>query len=285
MSGDVRGILVGTDGSDVGKDAVDHAARLAARHGVPLTILHAHEFPYGYYSVLGAIYPPTMVEEERRAATGFLTTETDRVRDEFPGIPEVHGLFVDGNATRALVENSSSASVTVVGSRGAGGFERLMVGAVSSQVAAHAEGVVLIVPGGDGRPDDAPVVVGSDGSAGAAGALRFAIGEALARGATLTVARFHTPSDERGADDAAEEMAGLADWLSKEHPGLKAKTRAMPDASAAHGLAELSEDASLTVVGSRGRGGFAGLLLGSVSGTLLHNARGPVAVVHESARS
>lgn len=279
MSGVARVVLVGTDGSDAGKAAVDHAARVALRDGVPLEILHAYQPPYGYYTMAGAVFPMTELEEWRRAAGVFLAGEADRVREEFPGLVDVRVLLGHGGAAGLLVEHSGTAAVTVVGSRGSGGFAGLLLGSVSAQVAAHAEGVVEILHAGETEREGAPVVIGHDGSGPAAAALRFAVGEALARDVPLTVVRFCEPDEEAVT---AAVMAETAALLAGEHPGLKVEARVISEQGPSEGLAELSREAGLTVVGTRGRGGFAGLLLGSVSQALLHHAGGPLAVVHEN---
>ncbi|GLZ78083.1 universal stress protein UspA [Actinorhabdospora filicis] len=281
MSGDAQVILVGSDGSTAGKTAVDHAARIAARDHATLEILHAYQHPYGYYSMLGAVYPVSESEEWRRAAAEFLTAEAERVSKEFPDVPEVRVTLVQGGAALSLVDASRTAVLTVVGARGAGGFAQLLLGAVSTQVAGHAHGVVEVVHEGDGERDRSPVVVGYDGSDASALALRFAVGEAVARGVRLIVARFYDSAFDNAAERAQEAMAAVKTRLASEHPGLEVEALALVGENAAYGLAELSRDAGLTVVGSRGHGGFTGLLLGSVSQGLLHHAHGPVAVVHE----
>lgn len=281
MSGDVQVVLVGSDGSAAGKAAVDHAARIAMRDHIPLEILHAYQHPYGYYSMLGAVYPVSESEEWRKTASEYLAAEAERVRKEFPDVPEVRAMLVQGGAALLLIDHSHSAVITVVGARGAGGFAQLMLGSVSAQVAAHAHGVVEIVHEDDTEREGAPVVVGYDGSDESALALRFAVGEAVARGVMLSVVRFYDPAFDHAAERAGEAVTAVAALLTSEHPGLKVEARAIPGENAAYGLASLSREAGLTVVGSRGHGGFAGLLLGSVSQGLLHHANGPVAVVHE----
>jgi nucleotide-binding universal stress UspA family protein len=106
---------------------------------------------------------------------------------------------------------------------------------------------------------DGRVVVGVDGSSASQAALRYAAGQAAARGTMLRA------------------VAGL----TGEFPDLPVERRLIRERAAPARLAA-SSDAALTVVGSRGRGGFTGLPLGSVSHQVLHHAAGPVAVVHAS---
>lgn len=143
------------------------------------------------------------------------------------------------------------------------------------------------------------IVVGVDGSPGAQRALEWAVREAKLRGADLTVAHVHSLSraafytaysaaeDEQTLHAAADRvrreterlLAQAVDGLGDLVDGVNVKQVAVPGDHAARELVTLSADADLLVVGSRGRGGFTGLLLGSVSQQSLHHATCPVAVV------
>jgi nucleotide-binding universal stress UspA family protein len=140
---------------------------------------------------------------------------------------------------------------------------------------------------------EGPVLVGYDGSGGALAALAFGVREALDRKVPLIVAhvywedqdiRHPAPANPAlAAARTAEQLLNDAVELPMEqHPELEVKTLPIHSRNADHALVEESARAGLTVVGCRGRGGFAGLLLGSVSRTLVHHAAGPVAVVHPS---
>jgi nucleotide-binding universal stress UspA family protein len=141
----MSGILVGVDGSGHSQRALEWAMREAAVHHLPLTVLTVHEAVRGYYSSM-AVYPddPARTEEARVAAQA----ETDKVlagldgpRPELVTVKAVHGFVVE-----ELINAGKDADMLVVGSRGAGGFTRLMMGSVASQVAHHALCPVLIVP-------------------------------------------------------------------------------------------------------------------------------------------
>jgi nucleotide-binding universal stress UspA family protein len=141
----MSGILVGVDGSGHSQLALAWAMHEAAIRHVPLTVLTVHEAVRGYYSDM-AIYPddPARTEDARVAAQA----ETDKVlagldgpRPESVTVKAVHGFVVD-----ELINAGKDADMLVVGSRGAGGFTRLMMGSVASQVAQHAYCPVLIVP-------------------------------------------------------------------------------------------------------------------------------------------
>jgi len=144
----MSGIIVGVDGSGHSQRALEWAVREAAIRHVPLTVLTVHEAVRGYYSGL-AVYPedPVQTEEARVAAQA----ETDKVLAGLEGphpesvtVKAVHGFPVE-----ELISASQDADMIVLGSRGAGGFTRLMLGSTAGQVAQHTHCPVLIVPAED----------------------------------------------------------------------------------------------------------------------------------------
>ena len=141
----MSGIIVGVDGSGHSRRALEFGMKEAAIRRVPLTVLTVHEAVRGYYSS-AAVFPddPDRTEEARQAAQ----VETDKVLAELDGprpdsvtVKAVHGFPV-----QELINAGQDADMLVLGSRGAGGFARLMMGSVTSQVARHAHCPVLIVP-------------------------------------------------------------------------------------------------------------------------------------------
>jgi nucleotide-binding universal stress UspA family protein len=178
----------------------------------------------------------------------------------------------------------------VVGSRGLGGVSGLLLGSVAVALAAHASCPMVVVRGED-RPDaaDLPVGIGVDGSPTSEAALAFAFEAAAVRGVGLVAV--HTWADV----EFRPGMAPLVDWSSiaedeevvlaerlagwsTKYPDVPVRRVVQRD-GAATALVELSRDAQLVVVGSRGRGQLSGLLLGSVSHGVLHRSHCPVAVV------
>ena len=141
----MSGIIVGVDGSGHSQRALECAMKEAAIRNVPLTVLTVHEAIRGYYGHM-AMYPddPDRTEEARKAAQA----ETDEVlaglagpRPDSVTVKAVHGFPVE-----ELLNAGKDADMIVLGSRGAGGFTRLMMGSVAGQVAQHAHCPVLIVP-------------------------------------------------------------------------------------------------------------------------------------------
>ena len=141
----MSGIIVGVDGSGHSQRALKFAMKEAVIRQMPLTVLTVHEAVRGYYSG-AAIYPddPIRTEEARSAAQA----ETDKVLAGLDGphpesvtVKAVHGFPVE-----ELINAGRDADMLVLGSRGAGGFTRLMMGSTADQVSRHAHCPVLIVP-------------------------------------------------------------------------------------------------------------------------------------------
>jgi nucleotide-binding universal stress UspA family protein len=266
---------VGVDGSTPSHAAVEWAAADARRRRLPLRLVHVCEQRRG--SAEGLKY-----------CEGTLEAAADRARAA--GAQEVVSELLEGNVVEALLGQAVTGDCVVLGSRGVGGFAGLALGSVGLAVAGHAEGPVVVVRAGAETAGHGKIVVGDDGSDTAREALRYAVEQARARDATLLVvyawsqpmlATYGPQFTDLFTDtfdedrDAAQERLDI--WAS-EYPDVRfegSQVRAHPVAA----LADASASAELVVVGSRGRGGFAAAVLGSVSHGLLHHAVCPVAVV------
>jgi nucleotide-binding universal stress UspA family protein len=203
---------------------------------------------------------------------------------------EIDGELVTGAAAAVLIDAARTADLVVVGDRGLGGFGSLLIGSVAVQLAAHATRPVLVARG-RGRPGG-PVLVGVDGSPANDPAVGFAFEEAALRGVPLLALHAWTGPVSTGPGDMlplvydpaaveADETRLLAEavagWREK-YPDVEVR-RMLVRRHARRALIEATGRAQLAVVGTRGLGGFTGLLLGSVSHAVLHHAAGPVAVV------
>ncbi|WP_426512795.1 universal stress protein [Dactylosporangium sp. McL0621] len=285
-------VVVGVDGSRPSLDAVAWAAADASRRGRPLHILHAYVWPEVYAPMAAPVLGP-YEQGLREVGAETLAAAENRARSVAPGIPLTTGTPVQ-SPVPALLNASEHAGVVVVGHRGLGGFAGLLLGSVGVQLAAHAACPVVIVRS-DERPDGPEagrVVVGVDGSNDADRALHFAFEQASYRGVGLTaVLAYLWPASTGPADmlplpyDAGalreDERRALAESTSgwaEQYPGVDFRLVAVSGRSAPV-LIERTAGAELVVVGSRGRGGFTGLLLGSVSQAVIHHAACPVAVV------
>jgi nucleotide-binding universal stress UspA family protein len=138
------GIVVGVDGSAHSRRALERAASEAAVHHAPLTVLTVHQAVRDVYGA-ASHYPEdaALTDKARQAAQA----ETDQVLAALGAQPEsVTVTAVHGLPAEELIKASEGADLLVIGRRGTGGFARLMVGSVTSQVTYHAHSAVLIVP-------------------------------------------------------------------------------------------------------------------------------------------
>jgi nucleotide-binding universal stress UspA family protein len=287
----LHSVVVGVDGSPTSDLALDWAVEEATRKGLPLHIIHG--FPYGYpTTVTGMGYA---IADLSDLAVGVPKDAIARASRANPNLVITWDQPSVGPAV-ALVNASETADTVVVGARGMGAVRGLFLVSVSVsvQVAAHAHCPVVVVHERrtPSKVDD-PVVVGVDGSASSINAIAYAYEQAATRGVGLTVvhACWLDPVDgaaasaiwtvdwqhfaEEGQALVAESLAG---W-QKKYPDVtvsRHSVRGLPVES----LVEQSENACLVVLGTRRRGGFAGLLLGSVSQGVMHRSHCPVAVVH-----
>ncbi|WP_327004383.1 universal stress protein [Dactylosporangium sp. NBC_01737] len=277
-------IVVGYDGSDEARKAVDWAAAEAERTHTPLQIVHGYHvaWPSIYYDVTAEL-----IEAAERAGEQLVADAVTRVREHHNGI-DVIGTAVHASGAATLLDlTDTAASLLVVGSRGAGGVSNLLLGSVSQQVATHSRTPVVVVRG-HADAVSGPVVVGVDGSASGEVALRLAFEAATARGAEVVAIRAYVPPSPtlvlRDAAEAAERAAlesSLSGWRER-YPGVKVEALVTAGRTAKV-LIGVSHTAQLVVVGSRGHGGFTGLLLGSVGQQLMHCAECPVLIAHAPA--
>ncbi|WP_445155491.1 universal stress protein [Arthrobacter sp. Hor0625] len=302
------GIVVGVDGSDHSHCALVWAAREAQRRGRPLHIVTAYSVPVFAASGLDGGYATVDDSVIREGAEAILKQALDKVARYSI---DVDASVENGDASGVLLELSESAELLVFGTRGRGGFVGRLLGSVSSALPAHAKCPTVTVPlvCGDRlgettddkhvraerekagtQPVENVVVVGVDGSDQA----RVAVLEAAAQAERLStplrlvcavpqysgsLAWVPAPMDREAlfADIRVQLDAGVA-WLKSHFPRLEVQTE-LVDGSPVDILVDASRHVELVVVGTRGRGGFAGMLLGSTSDGILHHAKGPVMVV------
>jgi nucleotide-binding universal stress UspA family protein len=283
-----RPVVVGVDGSPPSLVAAEHAARAAVQRSRPLHLVHGYLHPLGYGVPVNPydLGLPAPTEDGQK----MLEQAAADLVERWPGLA-VEVRQVAGGPGATLVEESRRAELVVVGSRGLGGFAGLLLGSVGTQVASHAHCPVLVVrPAEEPIPVAGPVLVGVDGSEPAELAVGQAADEATRRGTGLVLTHVRPPDGERRVPDevaetpaaahaeSAELLATAAAAVRGSHPGLPVEGRVLRAAKPEQALIEASGDAALVVVGSRGRGGFAGMLLGSVSQALVQHAHCPVLV-------
>jgi nucleotide-binding universal stress UspA family protein len=280
MTGAIRGILVGYDGSAGSEQALLWAAREARWRGTIVTVCHA--WAPGYVPA-GAPGDYGVDEGAQRAGERSLTQGLRFARNVM-GPGGAQSLLAAGPAARLLCEHSADADMVVVGARGLGGLPGMLLGSVGQQVCAHARGRVVAVRG-HWHPAagyvPGPVVAGADGSAAANAAVAFAAEEAILRAVPLQIvcALADAPGSLGGAGRMQEAVDHDIACLEKQHPELTI-LRQVTFGQPRTALLAAAAEAQLIVVGNRGRGGISGMLLGSVAQAIVNHARCPVGVVH-----
>ena len=283
-------VVVGYDGSPASEAAAWWAAAEAERRGAKLRLVHVLALPLVGSPMRIAVALQT--EPLRDSAERLLYRTCQRIRAEHPGLA-VEEAVEFGGAAPALLQEATEAALVVLGSRGLGEFRDLAAGSVSAHVATHAPCPVIVIPARwQSEQATAGIVVGVDGSETSMAAVDFAFDQAQARQATLTaILAWHDPV-RTGPGDMLPLVYDL-DALEQENAALLAESiaghaekypdvRALQELVRGHAddvLIDAGRSAELLVVGSRGRGAFRGLLLGSVSRSLVHYAPCPIAVV------
>jgi nucleotide-binding universal stress UspA family protein len=145
MGENMSGIIVGIDGSGHSEAALDWAIREAAIRNAPLTVLTVHEVAASGWGGT-VIYPAdeSIREQNRKAAQEAADRAAQKANGQQP--PSITVRAVSGTPAEVLIDASREADLLVVGSRGAGGFARLLMGSVSTEVSHHAVCPIVIVP-------------------------------------------------------------------------------------------------------------------------------------------
>jgi nucleotide-binding universal stress UspA family protein len=282
-------IVVGIDGSPVSKVAVDWAARTAALREVPLKLVHVLNPPVvmAFPEVpIPSGYLEWQSEEGRTLLAAAVTTAEESALLIGKGPIAVTTEMVAGPSVPTLVDESTRAQMVVVGCRGRNALARGLLGSVSIGLVHHAKCPVAIIHDEDPlmpHPSMAPVVVGVDGSPVSERAVEIAFEEASFRGVDLVAVHawsdtgvFEFPgADWSALQSGAEEILSerLAGWQER-YPDVLVRRVVVADRPA-HQLLEQAQSAQLLVVGSHCRGGFSGLVLGSVSTAVINAARMP----------
>ena len=282
-------LVVGVDGSAASYAAVGWTAQEATIRGLPVRLVHV----VAPTSMSSTEAPNSTITHEQEVKARHVIDQARRIVDGVQGEArlKVRVEIRYAGVLATLVDASRDAHMIVVGARGFDGFGWHMLGSVSAGLLHHAHCPVTIVrdPESAGREihDDAPVVVGIDGSRASEAATALAFDEASRRRVPLVA--LHAWSDVGvfpilGMDwhvyrDEGDEVLGerLAGW-QEIYPDVQVHRRLVCDVPA-RWLVNESDSAQLVVLGSRGRGGFDGLHLGSVSSAVAQSARVPVIVV------
>jgi nucleotide-binding universal stress UspA family protein len=289
---DMAGLItVGVDGSDHSREALRFALAEARLRGARLRMVQSWSIPPLTASGIGMIPAYGLLRDELAdAAEQALVDELEQAGGAPAGV-EIERRVAQGDAAGTLVEGAADADLLVVGSRGHSGVTGAVLGSVSRACLHHAPCPVAVVHRMI-EPERLRIVVGVDGSPGAKAALAWACDEAGPRGAIVQmVCAFQEPwALASGAISSAEAVVELRSAMADDAERLLEEARASaPEDVEVTGegilgppgqtLVASAGEADLLVVGSRGRGGFKSLLLGSVSQYCASHAGGVVVVV------
>lgn len=275
-------VVVGVDGSRHSDEAIEWAARYALEHRRPLTIAHAA----GSIARVNTLIDPAVTRQSLRMAGRRVTDAALAAVQQISPDLEVAVHMPLAEPRDMLLAAAEHASLVVLGSRGRGSLATFVLGSVSVGVSSHAPCPVVVVRP---SPRDGHVVVGIDGTEASFGALELAFDMASWQHRRLDVV--HTwggdgpyPAlltyDQRRELmtehelRVAESIAGF----TEKYPDVEVAQYVVEN-DAAKALVIASEKASLVVVGSRGRGDAAAVILGSVSRSVVEHAKCSVAVV------
>jgi nucleotide-binding universal stress UspA family protein len=279
------GVIVGVDGSGYSDVAVRWAGREAVLRQTRLTLVQAISMP-------NPGWPMSELRELYKTDAEAILDDAVQNIDDYlktDGPCEVKRQLYFSRPGPALIDMSKDATMVVVGARGLGAIRRLLLGSVSTAAIHHAHCPVAVVHEDASlyaQAKKAPVLLGTDASPASEYATEIAFQEASMRGADLVV--LHAASDtdmskllsteySAGLSEVGDMVAKCLAGYQKRYPGVCVQRTVMDDRPTTH-LLNLSETAQLVVVGSHGRGGFAGMALGSVSTAVAHASRTPVIV-------
>lgn len=282
-------LVIGVDGSDSSNTALSWAVEEANLHDWTVTAVLAWGFLDQHHTDPDGQFDPNYTERDAVAAL-----DAHLVRAVGPDrAARIERMAVCDLAAPALIDAAANASLLVLGARGLGGFKGLLLGSVSQHCLHHSTRPIAIVRTPTPQTSEVnmeQIIVGVDGSQPSREALRWAAREAQLRQASLQVLMtWHTPyvagypyvgpafEPAVFEQDARKTLDELVDEV--DTTGIPQVERILTMGDAAVTLLTASKDADLLVVGSRGLGGFTGLLLGSVSHHLAHHATCPLVIL------
>ncbi|MHA7155731.1 universal stress protein [Arthrobacter sp. TMN-50] len=275
-----RSIVVGYDGSDQARMALEWAAAQAVLEQRTLHLVHGWIWPL----ITHDVGPVEGVADSglKHAAETVLAEGETKARQLSPGL-EVQTSLIAGVASDILARLSQDAHLMVVGSRGLGGFLGLLVGSVSLKLATTAHCPVVVVRAQEAP--NGPVLVGVDGSPKSETALDDAISLATLWDAPLKL--LHVRDDVRlfgrnhsypGSEvKAMQILSAAAQRARTAMPGIEVESALVTGHSVAGTILEAAVTARIVAVGETGQGHFLGAV-GSTAQAVLHHAKGNILI-------
>jgi nucleotide-binding universal stress UspA family protein len=291
----VTELVAGVDGSPESDGALTWAISEARVRGVPARAVYAW-LPSGQPEQVERIAALTSVAQLREGIHREVAQSVSAVvrRSQASDVPVTTEVLY-GHPVDRLIHTTGPDGLLVVGSRGRGGIAGTLLGSVSQTCAQYATGSVVVVRGQPAADSVPRIVVGVDGSAGSLVALRFAAEAAALRGGVVHVIHAwsiaysdYGPSVGWNPGENAEDVARttLLDSTRRgfdDAPNPEVR-QSLVEGPAHAVLLDAAVGADLLVVGSRGRGGWRGLLLGSVSLRCVTRSPCPVAIARHPER-
>lgn len=267
-------VVVGVDGSTESLSAVTLAAVEATLRDVPLRLVHARTAA------------STETVEPRPDAARVMAAAHRTVLATHPQL-DITTEIVDTAASTLLLDEADTASLLVIGARGAGGVSPMLLGSVALDLVTRAHQPVILARGA-APAADAPVVVGVSGAPTGRDAVGFAFAEAEARRVPLhAVHAFHYPytMDETKVSQRDHHRADrlLTDWVEEwrdKYPSVDLRLFSVHAVDPVAALIDFSSTAGLLVLGARQRGKLRARLLGSTGYTLMRTSQCPLAIIH-----
>ena len=288
MGTDDRPWVVGVDGSDCARDALTWATTHTVERATSLTLVTAWQMPLTASPAIGAPMSAPF-DESTLADAARATAEAEAEYATSHSSVPVRAMVSHGSAAETLLKASNDAALLVLGSRGRGGFGRLLLGSTSTQCATHGNVPVAVIPHDSAATDTHMMVVAIDGSANSLSALAWALDFAAPETTVRVIWVWDATPLAVGADEfffpdasdtAEERFHHLIDEVISQSPGHDITIeRSFIHGRPRHAIAEAAQDSDLLVLGARGHGAVGSALLGSVSTWLLHHMHTPVVIV------
>jgi nucleotide-binding universal stress UspA family protein len=287
-------VIVGFDGSADAQAALRWAIRYGGTNDAPVVahlVWTAEACPP---AVLRRVEHPddaTMRTAAEQVLHEAVTAEGSRPAAGVEGA-RVEERVTNGDPAAALLGASGPTDLLVIGRHGAARRRHILTGSVAAECLHHASAPLVVIQADRPGTAGGPVVVGVDGSPGSITALRWAADHARRRDAVLRVVLAWSPSPAAAASlytaleygalrDAAQAVLDSTLDLAIQDIDYVKIERIVAPGDASHCLLSAADDAQLLVVGARGQGGFARLLLGSTALRCVHHAVCPTAVIHD----